>query len=119
MVQADSYAPGRRMQDCVSYADLRRTPSEDSATDTQALYGETLIVYEDKNGWCWCQLDRDRYVGYVRSDALSETILKPNHRVRARHALVYSAPDLKSPPIDALPFGAEAHIVGASASFSE
>ncbi len=119
LVQAESYAPGRRMQVAVSYIDLRRAPAEDSPTDTQALCGETLIAYEEKNGWCWVQLDRDRYVGYVDANALTDKIVKPNHRVRARHTLVYSAPDIKSPPIDALPFAAEVNIVAASAQFSE
>ena len=95
------------MQVAASYVDLRRAPAEDPPTDTQALYGETLIVYEEKDGWCWAQLDRDRYVGYVDANALTDKIVKPNHRVRARHTLVYSAPDIKSPPIDALPFAAE------------
>ena len=119
LVQADSYAPGKRMQVAASYVDVRRAPADDAPTDTQALYGETLIAYEEKNGWCWVQLDRDRYVGYVDANALTDKIVKPNHRVRARHTLVYSLPDIKSPPIDALPFGAEVNIVAASAQFSE
>jgi cell wall-associated NlpC family hydrolase len=118
-VQAEAYAPGRRMQVRASHADLRRSPSDDAATDTQALHGETVIVYEDKDGWSWCQLDRDRYVGYLQSDALTDKIFKTNYRVRVRHTIVYSAPDIKSPPLDALPFGAEVHIVGAGALFSE
>jgi cell wall-associated NlpC family hydrolase len=119
LVQADNYAPGKRKQVAFSYVDVRRAPAEDAPTDTQALYGETLIAYEERNGWCWVQLDRDRYVGYVDANALTEKIVKPNHRVRARHTLVYSAPDIKSPPVDALPFGAEVNIVAASAQFSE
>ncbi|WP_374547499.1 NlpC/P60 family protein [Rhodoblastus sp.] len=118
-VQAEHYVPGRRMQICASYADLRRAPSESAATDTQALFGETALVYEDKNGWSWCQLDRDRYVGYIESHALTDKIAKPNHRVRTRHTLIYSAPDLKSPPLDALPFNAEVLIVAATGNFSE
>jgi cell wall-associated NlpC family hydrolase len=118
-IQAEAYVPGRRMQVRASYADLRRAPSDEASTDTQALHGETLIVYEDKNGWSWCQLDRDRYVGYVESHALTDRIAKPNHRVRSRHTLVYSAPDLKSPPLDALPFNAEVQILSATGEFAE
>ena len=118
-VQADQYVPGRRMQVCASYADLRRAPSESAATDTQALFGETALVYEDKNGWSCCQLDRDRYVGYIESHALTDKIAKANQRVRTRHTLIYSAPDLKSPPLDALPFNSEVQIVAASGYFSE
>jgi hypothetical protein len=117
MVQADAYAPGKRMQVIRSFVDVKRAPDENAPTDTQALFGETLIVYEQKNGWCWAQLDRDRYVGYIEEAALSETILKPNYRVRVRHTMVYAQPDIKSSPIDVLPFGAEIHVVSAGADF--
>jgi cell wall-associated NlpC family hydrolase len=119
MVEADAYAPGKRMQVTRAFADVKRAPDENAPTDTQAIHGETLIVYEQKNGWCWAQLDRDRYVGYIDETALSDKILKANYRVRVRHTLVYSSPDIKSAPIDALPFGAEVHIVSAGAVFSE
>ncbi len=118
-VQAEAYAPGKRMQVVRAFADMKRAPEDSAPTDTQAIYGETLIVYEQKNGWCWAQLDRDRYVGYIDETALSDKILKPNHRIRARHTMVYSEPDIKSAPIDALPFSAEVHIVAASANFSQ
>ncbi|PPQ40346.1 NlpC/P60 family protein [Rhodoblastus acidophilus] len=119
VVQADAYAPGRRMQVISAFADVKRAPDENAPTDTQALFGETLIVYEEKNGWCWAQLDRDRYVGYIEAAALSERTRKPNYRVRVRHTMVYSRPDIKSAPLDALPFGAEVHVVAASAEFCE
>jgi cell wall-associated NlpC family hydrolase len=118
-IKADAYAPGRRMQVRASHVDLRKSPSDDAPNETQALHGETLIVYEEKNGWCWGQLDRDRYVGYIDAGALTEKIVKPNHRVRARHTMVYSGPDIKSPPLDALPFGAEVHIVATTPQFSQ
>jgi cell wall-associated NlpC family hydrolase len=119
LVQADAYAPGRRKQVAFSYADLRRTPDFEAPTDTQALHGETLIVYEERNGWCWAQLDRDRYVGYISAEALTDEMVKTNHRVRARHTLVYSQPDIKSPPVDALPFGSEVNVVSSNGNFSE
>jgi hypothetical protein len=119
LVAADAYAPGRRMQVARAFADLKRAPDENAPTDTQALFGETLIVYEQKNGWCWGQLDRDRYVGYIEEGALSEKIQKANHRVRVRHTMVYARPDIKSPPVDMLPFGAEVNAVAASADFLE
>ncbi len=119
MVKAEAYAPGRRMQVIASHADLRRAPDEDAATDTQALHGETLFVYEQKDGWCWAQLDRDRYVGYIRAEALDANVVKPTHRVRVRHTLIFSRPDIKSPPLDALPFCAETHVEGSDGKFAE
>jgi cell wall-associated NlpC family hydrolase len=117
-IEAPAYAPGRRMQVRVSHVNLQRGPSLGAATETQALYGETLICYENKEGWGWVQLDRDGYVGYIDAGALTEEIVKPTHRVRARHTMIYSAPDIKSPPLGRLPFGAEAAIVSADGTFS-
>jgi cell wall-associated NlpC family hydrolase len=119
MVQADAYAPGKRMQVTRPFVDVKRAPDDNAATDTQALFGETLIVYEQKNGWCWGQLDRDRYVGYIDETALSDKTQKPNHRVRVRHTMVYAEPNMKSPPVDVLPFSAEVHVVSAGAEFSQ
>jgi hypothetical protein len=118
-IVAGSYAPGRRMQVRVSHVNVQRKPSDDAPTDTQALHGETLIAYEERAGWCWVQLERDRYVGYISAEALTETIVKSDHRVCARHTMIYSAPDIKSSPLDALPFGSEVHIAAAEGPFSQ
>jgi hypothetical protein len=118
-IEAQAYAPGRRLQVRVPHVNVRREPSDDAPTETQALHGETLICYEDKDGWSWAQLDRDRYVGYIDAEALTEKIVKPTHRVRARHTMIYSAPDIKSPPLGALPFCAEVAIVSADENFAQ
>ncbi len=116
-IAAPAYAPGRRMQVKASFIDLKREPSHESPTDTQALCGETLFSYEDKDGWSWVQLDKDRYVGYVVSDALTDQVVKPTHRVRVRHTFIYPEASIKAPPVDALPFGAEFAGVGAASDF--
>ncbi|MCW2284678.1 cell wall-associated NlpC family hydrolase [Rhodoblastus acidophilus] len=118
-IEAKAYAPGRRMQVVRAFVDVKRAPDETAPTETQALFGETLIVYEQKNGYCWAQLDRDHYVGYIGETALAEKSFRPDHRVRARHTMVYSQANIKSPPVEALPFGAEVHVVSASKDFSE
>ena len=118
-IEAEAYAPGRRMQVRVSHVNVQRKPSDDAPTETQALHGESLIAYEERAGWCWVQLERDRYVGYISAEALTESIEKSDHRVSARHTMIYAAPDIKSPPLDALPFGAEVHVVAAEGPFSQ
>ena len=42
----------------------------DAPLDTEALYGESVTVYEESEGWAWAQLERDGYVGYLPSIAL-------------------------------------------------
>lgn len=34
-------------------ASLHRQPSEQSAVDTQALFGELVSVFEQSDGWAW------------------------------------------------------------------
>jgi cell wall-associated NlpC family hydrolase len=45
------------------------------------------------------QLTRDGYVGYMPSEGLMRSIFKPTHRVAVLRTFVFSAPDIKSPPL--------------------
>jgi cell wall-associated NlpC family hydrolase len=85
--------------------------------ETEALFGETLTVYEERDGWAWVQLTRDRYVGYVPSDALSPDIDAPTHRVRALGTFVYPVPDIKSPPLMHLSINSELSLAGGDERF--
>ena len=59
---------------------LRAKASRDCSLDTQAIYGEVVVVYEIEEGWAWGQLSRDGYVGYL-----------PTMRAAARDGVVYGA----------------------------
>lgn len=98
-VTAERFVPGERRQVARAAVPLRRVPSGTAGLDTEALFGETLMVYEDANGWSWVQLESDGYVGYLPSDALSPDIAAPTHRVRAPGTFVYPAADIKTPPL--------------------
>ena len=62
------------------------------------LFGETLTVYDEAEGWAWVQLDGDGYVGYVPADALTSDLHKTTHRVRAIGTFLYPAADIKARP---------------------
>ena len=98
-VSAPRYVEGYPAQVIRASVPLRIRPSPTNGFETEALFGETVTVYENREGWAWVQLDRDRYVGYVPAETLSEEILKPTHKVRALGTFVYPVPDIKSPPI--------------------
>src|SRR5262249_1692409 len=53
----------------------------------------------EKGGWAWVQLARDGYVGYVPSEALRSGTLNATHRIQALGTFLYSAADIKSPPL--------------------
>lgn len=87
---------------------LRAAPSDGAAQDSELLRGETITVYERKNGWAWVQAKLDSYIGYVR-----EAGLGPVSTAEARVILpltpLLSAPDVKSPLHDLLPLNALLH----------
>lgn len=98
-IEAPAFVPGREAQITRATVPIRKLPATACGLETEGLFGETLTVYEDKNGWSWVQLHRDSYVGYVPSDCLSGALVRPAHRVSALGTFVYSVPDIKAPPV--------------------
>jgi cell wall-associated NlpC family hydrolase len=88
-------------------ADVRRAPAPDAALDTQALFGERVTVYETTDeGWAWGQLASDNYVGWLPANALATPGDAATHRVIVPRTLCFPGPDIKLPPLAALPLGA-------------
>jgi len=110
-VSAPRYAEGFPAQVLRASVPLRSRPSPSFGFETEALFGERVTVYDESDGWAWIQLDRDKYVGYVPSEALSPEIEEPTHRVRALGTFVYPVPDIKSPPLMHLSLNAELNVV--------
>jgi cell wall-associated NlpC family hydrolase len=106
-VEADHYADGTFYEVIEPIADLRRSPSPDAALDTQALLGERVAIYEiTEEGWAWGQLDTDKYVGWLPANALATPGAAPTHKVIVPRTLCFPGPNIKLPPIAALPLGA-------------
>lgn len=106
-VEAARFATGTPREIIASSAPLRRSPSHGSPLETEALMGERVMVYEtDGEGWGWGQLERDHYVGFLPAGALATPGPSPTHKVAVPRTLMFSAPDIKSNPVDALSFGA-------------
>jgi cell wall-associated NlpC family hydrolase len=98
-VSASRYVTGETRQLAAPVLPLRREPRFDATLDSEVLFGETLRVFDEREGWAWVQLARDSYVGYVPSEGLSGTVVQPTHRVAALRTYVYPVPDIKSPPL--------------------
>jgi cell wall-associated NlpC family hydrolase len=111
-VDAPRYADGTLRQVTASAAWLRRAPGEDQGIDTEALFGETVRVFDEREGWAWVQLEADRYVGYLPAAALGEVLREPTHRVAVLRTHVYPAANIKTPPIAALPMNAALAVAG-------
>jgi cell wall-associated NlpC family hydrolase len=116
LVDAPRYAEGRGKRIIAASAPLRRAPQADAPLETEALYGESVTVYDAQNGWAWAQLERDQYVGYLPEAALGAPST-PTHRVAAVRTHAYPGPSIKLPPRMAVSLGARLTIVRQDADF--
>lgn len=116
-VEADRYVAGRPMHVRIGLADLRRAPSPSAPIDTQALFGEDVTLYDDRESWAWVQLARDGYVGYLAREALAEGAANATHRICVNRSFVYPAADIKAPVLAALPLGAAVKLEDAEGGF--
>lgn len=118
-VVSPRYAAGILRQIARPAVPLRRQPSPELGLETEALYGETVKVYDEADGWAWVQLQRDRYVGYIPASVLTAEIAQTTHRVKALGTFVYPVPDIKTTPIMHLPLNAELRIAEWGERFSK
>jgi cell wall-associated NlpC family hydrolase len=105
-VEADRYTQGAKMRVIAPAASVHREPRFDAMQVTQALFGEEAEVFDVREGWAWVQLVRDRYVGYVSRDALTEVLEQPTHRVAVPSTHLYPNASIKSQPATILPMHA-------------
>jgi cell wall-associated NlpC family hydrolase len=116
LVDAPRFVEGRKMRIIAASAPLRRSPQADAPLETEALFGESATVYDEREGWAWAQLERDRYVGYLPGATLGAPSA-PTHRVAALRTHAYPGPAIKLPPRMALSLGALLTIVGREGDF--
>ena len=107
-VRATRYVEGTLHKVVAPQAPMRHEPRHDALLDTEALRGEVVTVYETtEEGWSWGQLQSDNYVGWLPTDALGAVGQPATHRVAVMRTLLFPAPSIKMPPVDALSFGCQ------------
>jgi cell wall-associated NlpC family hydrolase len=105
-LEAAAYAEGKPAQVIVAICNVHCDPDSHAMQVTQSLMGETVRVFETKNGWSWVQLDGDGYVGYVRENELATAAATPTHKIIIPSTLRFDRADIKSQPATMLPFSA-------------
>ncbi|MBB25403.1 MAG: hypothetical protein CME02_07765 [Geminicoccus sp.] len=85
---------------------------------SEALLGERVMVFEDRDGFSWCQLQADGTVGYIPTAALSPDIAAPSHRLGALRSFVYATSDLHGTVSAALSMGSEVRVEEQDGDFS-
>lgn len=98
VVSVPRYVDGERRQVTATVAPVMKAPAVDARRETEALFGETVTVFEDRDGWSWGQLGTDDYVGYLPTSALSAPGGEATHFVSVPSTFIYPAPDIKSCP---------------------
>ncbi|MBA8844646.1 cell wall-associated NlpC family hydrolase [Ochrobactrum sp. RH1CCR137] len=113
-VEAARFAAGTPMQVSAPVVDLRGEPRMDSGPQTQMIFGDSVRVFEEMDGWSWVQAERDGYTGYVSSAALERPAGEATHMVVVPRTFVYPGSDLRFPHTKALSLGSRLRIVGAA-----
>ena len=119
IVQAERFIEGVPCQLCAGFATVKAAPDFEARQTTQALFGETVTVYEEHDGWVWGQIETDGYVGYLRLETLSGETPEPTHRVAALRTFLFPEPDLKSPTLDVLSLTSRVAVIGETNGFAE
>jgi cell wall-associated NlpC family hydrolase len=103
-VDAPRYAEGHAARVVVGLAPVLHEPRPAAPVDTFFHYREPVRVFDESDGYCWCQSRRDGYVGYVEARALAMGDgLAATHYIATLGAYRYAEADLRSPVIDFLP----------------
>ena len=110
-VEAGRFVTGTPAQIGVPVAALRPRADLAAGIDTEALFGETVRVYDRADGWAWVQADKDGYVGYLPEDQLTE-IIDATHQIIVPRTFLYPRHELRSPYIAALSMGSRITITG-------
>lgn len=117
-IEAERFTAGTLKRVVASFSPLHRHPSREAPVDTQAIFGESVTVYDEHEGWAWVQLNDDGYVGYLPSEALGEPGAEPTHRVRAIRTFIYPGPNLKLPYRDYLTLNARVTVTATEGDYA-
>jgi len=107
---------GEERQVLAPLADICGTPNGPRLR--QALFGETVLVLEERDGQAFVQTLKDGYVGYIQAANLCPPG-KASHWVSAAATHLYPRADIKSRAVVRLPFGARLSVEQASAPFTQ
>jgi len=111
-VSAERFVAGRPARISASVADVRKAPRPDAGLNTQLLYGDEVVVFDEAEGFAWLQAERDGYVGYVSSGDLAAPGAEPTHVVTALRSFTYPGPDMKFPRSGQLSIGSQVAVTG-------
>jgi cell wall-associated NlpC family hydrolase len=117
-VTAARYVPGEAARIVSPSTPVLESPEAGARRASEALQGERITVYERTGAWCWCQLARDGYVGYVAERALGPVDGPATHEVCVSATFAYATADIKAPVGAVLPLTARVRVAGQAGPFA-
>jgi len=111
-VRAKNFVAGKPSRVITHFADMLEEPRPGASLLRQAIFGETVAVFETGSEYAWIQRDWDGYVGYVRADSLGEIGKTPTHRVCVPRTFLYPEADLKYPRCGYLSMASLISVIG-------
>lgn len=118
-LEAERFVEPRLMQVVEPVVTVHKAPRFDAMQLTQALFGETVKLFHEEEGWAWVQLARDGYVGHVNGNALSPRVVTPTHRVAVPSTFMYPEASLKTQPATALTLNARVTVQAENGAYSQ
>ena len=110
-VQTARFVTGEGARVAEPVAALRPRPETACGIDTELLLGETVSVFERRDGWAWVKAEADGYVGYLPEAALAAPLV-PTHHVIAPRSFIYPGPDLRLSGQRAVSMGSRLTVTG-------
>jgi cell wall-associated NlpC family hydrolase len=106
-VEAERFVAGRWMMVHQPMVNITDAPRGNRIS--QLLFGERFLMLETTDGFAFGMAERDNYVGYILSGALTGAE-DATHWVTAPATHLYPKPDVKAPPDVALFFGSQVKV---------
>jgi cell wall-associated NlpC family hydrolase len=118
VVEAPRYAEPRAAEIGADVAPVHASPDNRSERITEALFGEPVAVYDERDGWSWVQIGTDDYVGYVATAALRPPGPAKTHKVAAIRTYLFAGPSLKSEAVGLASLGSPLAVAGEEGGFA-
>lgn len=110
-VEALRYVSGVKKRVSSATAALYKIADITSERQSECLFGEDVMVFNETGTWCWVQSCQDGYVGYIERSKIDMPKNTPTHIMVAPRSFEYEKADLKSPMVSTLSLGSKVNIV--------
>lgn len=111
-VHATHFISGTLKRVITPTAALYKIPDNCAERQSECLFGEDVLVFEEKDGFCWVKARQDGYVGYMEQSKIGPLENETTHWVNVQRTFQYRDSDLRSPMISPLSMGSRITIVG-------